>query len=132
MLGWIAQGKTDAETRMVLGISPRTVAKHLEHIFDKLGVETRTAAVVRASKQRAVTVTRTRRRLPALERWRPSPSRCRACGRRAPGAGPAVRLARPCGASGGERNLCAGLSHAEAAPPKSVGLVVMAVPHQGG
>jgi DNA-binding CsgD family transcriptional regulator len=48
VLGWIAQGKTDAETGMVLGISPRTVAKHLEHIFDKLGVETRTAAVVRA------------------------------------------------------------------------------------
>lgn len=31
-----------------LGVSPRTLAKHLEHIFEKLGVETRTAAAVRA------------------------------------------------------------------------------------
>src|SRR2546428_2329962 len=48
VLGWVARGKTDAETGMILGISSRTVAKHLEHIFDKLGVETRTAAAVRA------------------------------------------------------------------------------------
>jgi len=32
----------------LLGISPRTVQKHLEHLFDKLGVENRTAAVLRA------------------------------------------------------------------------------------
>lgn len=29
----------------VLGLRPRTVQKHLEHIFDKLGVDNRTAAV---------------------------------------------------------------------------------------
>ena len=46
VLGWVAQGKTDAETGTILGISRRTVAKHLEHIFQKLGVETRTAAAV--------------------------------------------------------------------------------------
>ena len=32
----------------ILGMSPRTVQKHLQHIYEKLGVETRTAAVVRA------------------------------------------------------------------------------------
>ena len=31
-----------------LGISPRTVHKHLEHVYVTLGVETRTAAVMRA------------------------------------------------------------------------------------
>jgi len=44
-LAWVAQGKTDAETGVILGISARTVAKHLEQ---KLGVETQTAAAVRA------------------------------------------------------------------------------------
>jgi len=48
ILTWVAQGKTDAEIAMILGMSPRTVAKHLEHVFPKLGVETRTAAAVRA------------------------------------------------------------------------------------
>jgi len=32
----------------LLQISPRTVHKHLEHVYAKLGVETRTAAVMRA------------------------------------------------------------------------------------
>ena len=32
----------------ILGTSPRTVHKHLEHVFEKLGVETRTAAAGRA------------------------------------------------------------------------------------
>lgn len=31
---------------MILGISPQTVKKHLEHIYQKLGVETRTAAAM--------------------------------------------------------------------------------------
>ena len=30
--------------------NPRTVQKHLQHIYEKLGVETRTAAVVRATE----------------------------------------------------------------------------------
>lgn len=48
VLHWLAHGKTDAEIAALLGLSPRTVHKHLEHIYIKLGVETRTAAVMRA------------------------------------------------------------------------------------
>ena len=48
VLQWLAFGKTDAEIGTLLGVSPRTVSKHLEHIYVKLGVETRTAAVMRA------------------------------------------------------------------------------------
>ena len=49
VMTWLACGKTDAEIAALLSISPRTVQKHLEHIYVKLGVETRTAAVMRAS-----------------------------------------------------------------------------------
>lgn len=48
VMGWLAYGKTDAEIAALLAISPRTVQKHLEHVYVKLGVETRTAAVMRA------------------------------------------------------------------------------------
>ena len=48
VLYWLAHGKTDAEIAALLGLSPRTVQKHLEHIYIKLGVETRTAAVMRS------------------------------------------------------------------------------------
>lgn len=43
---WLARGKTNAEIGLILGMSPRTVQKHLEHIYHKLGVETRMAAVL--------------------------------------------------------------------------------------
>jgi DNA-binding CsgD family transcriptional regulator len=46
ILALVAAGKTNAEIAIVLAISARTVQKHLEHIFQKLGVETRTAAAV--------------------------------------------------------------------------------------
>jgi DNA-binding CsgD family transcriptional regulator len=46
IMTWVAQGKTDHEIAMILGLSPRTVAKHLEHTYEKLGVESRTAAAV--------------------------------------------------------------------------------------
>lgn len=47
VLEWIARGKTDSETAAMLHISVRTVQKHVENIFLKLGVETRTAAMAR-------------------------------------------------------------------------------------
>lgn len=45
VLMWIARGKTNRDIGEILGSSPRTVNKHLEHIFEKLGVSTRSAAV---------------------------------------------------------------------------------------
>ncbi|GHU33870.1 DNA-binding response regulator [Betaproteobacteria bacterium] len=44
VLYWVTLGKTNKDIGDILGSSPRTVNKHLEHIFEKLGVETRTAA----------------------------------------------------------------------------------------
>ncbi len=44
VLTWVAQGKTNAEIAIILNTRSRTVGKHLERIFVKLGVETRTAA----------------------------------------------------------------------------------------
>lgn len=43
-LYWVIRGKTNRDIGDILGASPRTVHKHLEHVFEKLGVETRTAA----------------------------------------------------------------------------------------
>jgi DNA-binding NarL/FixJ family response regulator len=48
VLKWLSEGKTNKEIATVLELSPRTVQKHLEHIYQKLGVETRTAAAARA------------------------------------------------------------------------------------
>ena len=48
VLRWLCAGKTDRDIGAILGISPRTVHKHLQRIYEKLGVETRTAAVARA------------------------------------------------------------------------------------
>ncbi|WP_420996164.1 response regulator [Cupriavidus sp. 30B13] len=47
---WVARGKTNRDVAEILGMSPRTVNKHLEHIYEKLGVETRTAAVAAAQR----------------------------------------------------------------------------------
>lgn len=44
VLLWIAHGKTNREIGQILEMSPRTVNKHLEQIFRKLGVENRTSA----------------------------------------------------------------------------------------
>ena len=48
VLLWIAQGKTNREIGQILSLSPRTVNKHLEQVFRKLGVENRTAAAAMA------------------------------------------------------------------------------------
>jgi DNA-binding CsgD family transcriptional regulator len=52
ILRWVAAGKTDRQIAAITGVSPRTVQKHLEHIYVKLGVENRTAAVMRAAAGR--------------------------------------------------------------------------------
>lgn len=49
VLAWIGQGKTNEEIGHILGCSPRTVQKHLERIYIKLGVENRTAAAMVAA-----------------------------------------------------------------------------------
>jgi CheY-like chemotaxis protein/DNA-binding CsgD family transcriptional regulator len=48
VLYWVVKGKTNRDIGDILGTSPRTVNKHLEHVFEKLGVETRTAAAAMA------------------------------------------------------------------------------------
>lgn len=48
VLYWVTRGKTNRDIGEILGSSPRTVHKHLEHVFEKLGVETRTAAAALA------------------------------------------------------------------------------------
>ncbi len=48
ILMWISRGKTNKEIGIILNTSPRTVNKHLEHVFEKLGVSTRAAAVAMA------------------------------------------------------------------------------------
>lgn len=48
VLLWIAQGKTNREIGQILELSPRTVNKHLEQVFRKLGVENRTSAAAMA------------------------------------------------------------------------------------
>ena len=47
VLMWLGRGKSNAQIAAILAMSPRTVQKHLERIFEKLGVENRTAAVLR-------------------------------------------------------------------------------------
>jgi len=48
VLLWIANGKTNREIAQILDMSPRTVNKHLEQVFRKLGVENRTSAAASA------------------------------------------------------------------------------------
>jgi DNA-binding NarL/FixJ family response regulator len=45
---WLAQGKTNSDIATILGITVSTVKKHVQEMFEKLGVETRGAATVRA------------------------------------------------------------------------------------
>jgi DNA-binding NarL/FixJ family response regulator len=48
VLLWVAQGKTNSDIASILGVSESTVKKHVQEIFEKLGVETRSAAALRA------------------------------------------------------------------------------------
>jgi DNA-binding CsgD family transcriptional regulator len=47
VVSWVARGKTNAEIAQLLWLAPSTVRKHLENVYAKLGVNTRTAAVAR-------------------------------------------------------------------------------------
>jgi DNA-binding CsgD family transcriptional regulator len=47
VLSWVARGKTNPQIAEVLWVSPATVRKHLENVYGKLGVSTRTAAAAR-------------------------------------------------------------------------------------
>lgn len=46
ILYWLREGKRNAEIATILGISSHTVRHHLENIYPKMGVETRTAAAL--------------------------------------------------------------------------------------
>jgi DNA-binding CsgD family transcriptional regulator len=45
ILHWMAEGKSNPEIGIIIGSSPNSVRKHVEHILAKLGVETRAAAM---------------------------------------------------------------------------------------
>ena len=47
ILAWVARGKTNPQIAELLWLSPGTVRKHLENVYAKLGVKTRTAAATR-------------------------------------------------------------------------------------
>jgi DNA-binding CsgD family transcriptional regulator len=59
VLGWVSQGKTNKEIGVILELSPRTVQKHLEHIYQKIGVESRTAAAAKAYEIASIASIRT-------------------------------------------------------------------------
>jgi DNA-binding NarL/FixJ family response regulator len=46
VLFWLVEGKSNADIASILGMAPATVKKHLEHVFEKLGVENRVAATM--------------------------------------------------------------------------------------
>jgi DNA-binding NarL/FixJ family response regulator len=48
VLLWIAQGKTNGEISTILGAAENTVKRHVQNIFEKLGVDNRNAATLRA------------------------------------------------------------------------------------
>jgi len=50
ILVWISRGKPNRDISEILNISPRTVNKHLEQVFSKLGVENRAAAAAIATR----------------------------------------------------------------------------------
>ncbi|MDS9468980.1 DNA-binding response regulator [Paracoccus sp. MBLB3053] len=50
VLFWLAQGKSNADIGSILGLSGRTVSKHLEQVFEKMGVDNRTSAAVLADR----------------------------------------------------------------------------------
>ena len=53
VLSWLAQGKSNPEIAVILAMSEGTVKKHLEHVFEKLGVDNRNAAALVARENLA-------------------------------------------------------------------------------
>jgi DNA-binding CsgD family transcriptional regulator len=52
VLAWIVRGKSNPEIALILGLSVRTIYKHVENLFVKMGVESRAQAMVQALEQR--------------------------------------------------------------------------------
>jgi len=48
ILGWTREGKTSGEIAVILGRATRTIEKHLENIYRKLGVRSRSSLILRA------------------------------------------------------------------------------------
>lgn len=47
MLSWLRRGLSNKDIALAFGISPRTVQKHLQRVYQHLGVRTRAEAIVR-------------------------------------------------------------------------------------
>lgn len=62
---WIAEGKRNREIGEILGCSERTVQKHVQHILEKLHVETRTAVCIWCFERRLEERIRARPRRPS-------------------------------------------------------------------
>jgi DNA-binding NarL/FixJ family response regulator len=58
VLLWVAQGKSNGDIAILLGMAEKTVKKHMGSIFDKLGLEGRNAATVRALEVLSVSAAR--------------------------------------------------------------------------
>jgi DNA-binding NarL/FixJ family response regulator len=50
-LSWLKHGLPNKEIGLALSISPRTVQKHLQRVYQQLGVQTRAEAIVRIHRQ---------------------------------------------------------------------------------
>jgi DNA-binding CsgD family transcriptional regulator len=58
VMSWVAEGKTNPEIAVILGMSTRTVQTHLEHVYRKLDVDTRAAATAKAMEARGMAADR--------------------------------------------------------------------------
>lgn len=56
IMQWVSAGKTDVQIAAIVGAGVRTVQKHLQNVYTKLGVEGRTAAAMRLVQARALPV----------------------------------------------------------------------------
>ncbi len=56
VLLWVCQGKSNADVGAILGTAEKTVKKHMGNVFEKLGVENRTAAGLRALEVLGATI----------------------------------------------------------------------------